>query len=427
MKLKSLYISSHEKSAGSLIVSMGMMEFLKGIFLKVAFFRPFVESVSFDHDIDFFISRYGLDIEYDSSYGYCVQEAEKLIADGKINCLIEHLIEKYKKLENEYDFVIVQGLHQDSFSHALDFDINLEIAKNLGSGYCIVLRGDNKNSVDIIDEIIIESQAIHVSGCKYFATFINRIDGNLIPKLTTMLQAYKDISMVYFLQETAELSMPTISDIQSGLNCTTVSGIKKDFKKVIKQTKIAAMQLDHFLEHIDDGDLIIVPGDRADIVVGAIASIFSQNYPHISAILLTGGIEPASSILQLLNGYVNFPIPILALDDDTYQTALKVGGITVRLTVDNERKIALAMGLFSKSVDIKVLKESMSQSTSSIITPVMFEYNLFQRARENKKRIVLPEALDERILRACEIVLRRDVVDIILLGNKEQIEQKSGM
>jgi phosphate acetyltransferase len=55
----------------------------------------------------------------------------------------------------------------------------------------------------------------------------------------------------------------------------------------------------------------------------------------------------------------------------------------------------------------------------------MFEYNLFERARSNRKKIVLPESDDERILRATEILLRRDVVDIILLGNKDEIEHKS--
>lgn len=427
MKSKSLYISSYEKGAGSLIVSMGLMEFLKGTFLKVAFFRPFVEDCSFDFDINFFLTIYGLDLQYEECFGYSVQEAEKLIAENKVTFLIESLIEKYKKLEESHDFVIIQGLHQDSFSHTLDMDINLEIAKNFGSLYCITLKGNNKNSTDIIDEILIESQAIHTSGCRHFGTFVNRIDEDMIDELNQIVEKHENLSPVYFLKEISELSLPTISDVHSSLNCTTLVGMEKDFKRVIKQTKIAAMQLDNFLEHIEDGDLIIVPGDRADIIVGAMASIFSKNYPIISGILLTGGIKPAHSIGALLDGFTNFPFPIILTDGDTYQTALKVGKIAVRLTVDNERKIALAMGLFNSSVDTKSLKKNISNSTSSVITPVMFEYSLFQKARENKKRIVLPEGLDERILRACEIVLRRDVVDIILLGDEKLIRQKSAI
>jgi phosphate acetyltransferase len=427
MKSKSLYISSHENGAGSLIVSMGLMEFLKGTFSRVAFFRPFVEDCNYDRDINFFIAKYNLDIQYDKTYGYSVQEAEKLIAENKVTVLIENLLEKYKQLEANYDFVIVEGLHQDAFSHALDIDINLEIAKNFGSLYCIILKGNNKSSVDIIDEILIELQAIKGSGCGHFATFVNRLDETLISKLTIDLKQYDINTPVYFLKEIAELNMPTISDVQFHLGCSVVLGDKKDFKRIVKQTKIAAMQLEHFLDHLEDGDLIIVPSDRADIIVGAMASIFSKNYPNISGILLSGGMPLSQSIITLLNGFTNFPFPILCVNDDTYKTALKVSNIKVQLTVDNERKIALALGLFNNSVDLQLLKENIATASSDTITPVMFEYGLFQKARENKKRIVLPEAMDERILRACEIVLRRDVVAITLLGDEKQIRQKSAI
>ena len=427
MKSKSLYISSHEKGAGNLIISMGLMEFLKGTFLKVAFFRPFVENNTCDWDIDFFISKYQLDKDSKESYGYSVQEAEKLIAQNQTTFLIESLIEKYKKLEENYDFVIVQGLHQDAFSRALDIDINLEIAKNLGSSYCIVLKASGKNKETIFDEILLESKAIQSSGCTHTATFVNKIEEGLIGEIQSELKNHPDIPPVYFLKTLEELGKPTIAEVKYHLGCSVVVGDKKDFKRIIKQTKIAGMQLEHFLEHIEDGDLIIVPSDRADIIVGAMASIFSKNYPNVSGILLSGGIKLPKSIELLLSGFTNFPFPILCLDDDTYQTALKVSNIKVELTVDNERKIALAMGLFNNSVDLKLLKENIATASSDTITPVMFEYSLFQKARENKKRIVLPEAMDERILRACEIVLRRDVVDIILLGDEKQIRQKSAI
>jgi phosphate acetyltransferase len=83
------------------------------------------------------------------------------------------------------------------------------------------------------------------------------------------------------------------------------------------------------------------------------------------------------------------------------------------------------MGLFSSNVDIKTIEDRITSTSSHIITPMMFEYNLFERARLNRKKIVLPESQDERILRATEILLRREVVDIVLLGKKEEIEYKS--
>jgi phosphate acetyltransferase len=54
----------------------------------------------------------------------------------------------------------------------------------------------------------------------------------------------------------------------------------------------------------------------------------------------------------------------------------------------------------------------------------MFQYNLLKKAKSNKKHIVLPEGLDERILRATKQLIDLDAVKITLLGDKTQIENK---
>lgn len=47
------------------------------------------------------------------------------------------------------------------------------------------------------------------------------------------------------------------------------------------------------------------------------------------------------------------------------------------------------------------------------------------RARENIKKIVLPETMDRRVLEACDIVLKEDIADIVLIGNEEEISEKA--
>ena len=422
MGVKSLYISSIEPAAGSLIVTMGMMEILKRRLGRVAFFRPIIEdSEEKDHDIEFVLEKYDLDMRYSQSYGFTVHEAETLIADNRLNELIETLIEKFKELEKKYDFVLVEGLNQACFTQSLDFDINLVIAKNIGSPVVSVLKGKDKTKKEVVDEIAIESEVIRKEGCTHFATFVNRMNESVLRRLSNGISEIP----TYYLPEVLELDTPTVNEIMKKLKCMLILGEQKDLKRVVRQSKIAAMKLENFLEHIEDGDLIIVPGDRADIIVGSIATIQSRNYPNIAGLLLTGGMTPNRAIKSLLEGFSEFPMPILSVTDDTYTTAMKVNDVPARITAKSERKIALAQGLFSANVDIKRIEEKITSVASKTVTPMMFEYNLFERARSNRKKIVLPESDDERILRATEILLRRDVVDIILLGNKDEIEHKS--
>ena len=68
------------------------------------------------------------------------------------------------------------------------------------------------------------------------------------------------------------------------------------------------MELPDFLGRIEDGDLIITPGDRPDIILGSLLSHPSTSCPKISALLLTGGLEPAEPVQQLVRGLGNPPV-----------------------------------------------------------------------------------------------------------------------
>lgn len=427
-KLTSLYISSLEKAAGSLIVTMGIMELLKGRLGKVAFFRPIVSSKNeVDKDISFMLEYYALGMKYEDAYGYTVHQVESLIAENRFNEVLETIIEKLKILQSQYNFVLISGLNQSSFSQTLDFDINLMIAKNLGTPFVSVLKGFNKDHNELIDEIHIEAESIKNSGVNHFATFVNRIGEKDIELIKAK---HKETPLqdppIYLLPEVPELDRPTIAEIRNALGCMHIYGNEADLRRVVKQSKIAAMRLDHFMEHLQDGDLVIVPGDRSDIIVGCLTSTFSKNYPNISGILLTGGILPHSSINKLFSGFSDLSVPILSVNSDTYTTAVRVDKVPATITTQSVRKIALAMGLFSSNVNIKEIEARIkTEPSSSVTTPIMFEYALFERARGDKKRIVLPESNDERILRATEILLRRNVADIILLGVKEEVCHKA--
>lgn len=430
MKTKSLYISSLEPSVGSLIVTMGIMEHLKGRLGKVAFFRPIIlGSSEVDKDIDFMMSRYPLGLEHDETYCCTVNEAEGLIAQNKYHEVLENIIEKFKRLERRYDFVLIEGLNQSYFSNTLDFDINLSIAKNLNSPFVSILKGKDKELTVIKDEIYIEAEAIKSAGCQHFATFVNRLGEDESEELKRLVLTQSlQKAPLYFLPEVPELNTPAVADIMKELGCTYRFGEENDLARIVKQSKIAAMRLENFLEFIEEGDLVITSGDRSDILAGCLSTAFSKNYPTIAGILLTGGIVPHPSIQRLFNGFRDFSLPILSVDTDTYTTAVNVAAVRATMSANNERKIALAQGLFASNVNVREIEERIdTESSSPSMTPNMFEYALFERARENRKRIVLPESGDERILRATEILLRRDVADIILLGEKGEVEHKSSL
>ena len=271
------------------------------------------------------------------------------------------------------------------------------------------------------ESILIENENINNECCSYFSTFVNRLDDGKYTKLKAILTDYH--SSVYLLKEIDELNMPTIEDVIETLGAKSIMIGDYDHTRVIRNVKVAALSLDNFLDYIEEDDLIVVPADRSEIILGLLGALYSNSYPNISAIIFPFDMNAHPNIQKLLYGLESFRVPILSVATDTYTTAKNLSKINSRLRVENDRKIALALGLFNSSVDIEAIEKKILSSQSDIMTPMMFEYKLFNMAQSNKKRIVLPESSDERVLRAAEIILLRGVADIILLGNEAEIKE----
>lgn len=425
MRANSLYVASFEPGAGKLVITMGLMEILTRRMSRVGFFRPVInEKNGYDGDIRLILERYDLDIPYEKTFGYFAEDVKQMAAKGRIKDFIEGVIAKYKAVEPEYDFLLCEGLNATGFITAFDFDINMEIAKNLGSPFISVLNGSGKGMKDVTEGMKILSDSVKAAGCPQFAVFVNRLDQGVKNSLEYSIRktASPTDVPVYLLPEEKELDTPSLAEIMEHLGCECIAGEHSELNRIVKQCKIAAMNLSNYLDFIEDGDIIITPGDRADIIVGTLATFYSYNTPSVSGILLTGGIKPPENIMNLVRGLKKAPIPILTVETDTYTTAVNVEHVTPSIQPENDRKVALALGLFENNVDITELEKRINITGSQIITPIMFEYSLFEKAKSDKRHIVLPEGNDERILRAVEILLRREVVDITLLGDSKKIK-----
>ena len=422
MKIKSLYISAQEKNAGTLFVSMGMMEILKRKLYRVAFFRPIIFDKKIkDGDIDFILQRYDLNMKYEECYGFDIKEVEEMISQNKDSELIEQLIEKFKKLENRYDFILCEGVRRSFLTPTISYDLNVKIAQNFAAPIINIIKADDAETKEVYENVLIENEYLRSEGCTHFATFINRVNDEKYEKLKEM---FKNISYtVYLLKEVKELNLPTIEDLVEALGARKVLLEEYDYSRIIQRVKIAALSLDNFLEHIEEDDLIIVPADRSDIILGLFGALHSASYPNISALVLPFSMKMNHNIEKLITGLNSFKLPILRVETDTYQTANNVMKVHSRLRIKSQRKIALALGLFESSVNIKYIEEKIAKTTTDIMTPQMFQYKLFHLASTNKKRIVLPEAFDERVLRAAEIILRRNVADIIFLADEDKFVQ----
>ncbi|MBK7652768.1 MAG: phosphate acetyltransferase, partial [Flammeovirgaceae bacterium] len=183
---------------------------------------------------------------------------------------------------------------------------------------------------------------------------------------------------------------------------------------------VGAMQLRNCLTRLQKNTLIVTPGERGDIIIGALVANISKNFERIAGIILTGGLEPEPTILKLIEG-LDTVVPIILVETGTFKTVTHVANTQSRISPDNKGKIALAIGMFDKYLDVKALERKIISFRTPNITPRMFQYQIVKRAKEQKKHIVLPEGDDDRILQAADALLKQNIVDLTILGNPETI------
>jgi len=425
---KNLYIAASEAESGKSLIVLGFMNILTRHVKKVGFFRPVVQSPDRgkDKDIDLISRKFDLPFAYESMYGVTNHEASGLIQDGNMDKMFSAILDKYKKLESQCDFILCEGTDFTGTLQPFEFDFNAQMANNLGSPVIAVINGNGKTVVDVADTVQFIKNELKREKCQHIGVFVNRVRRGDLQAISRDLQKFKTDNVFDFvIPEIDLLQKLTIRQIISFLNAKLIYGDQLVLDYDVMGFKIGAMNPENILRHTEDGIVVITPGDRTDVLVTLFMTLLSVNHPKIAGIILTGGSSPADEVMKLLNGVNKIPVAICRVDSDTYTTAMNIHNIKPVLSPDNERRISIALGHFEKYVDENKIRQGIDLSSAGVITPLMFEYELFERARSDKKHIVLPEGVDERILRASEILLSRNVVEITLLGNEEDILKKA--
>jgi phosphate acetyltransferase len=423
---KAIYIATIEENCGKTIITLGLLRMLLGKTAKVGYFRPIIEDSEQgkkDTHIETVISYFDLDIKYDDAYAITKSKLIKKKNNGKLGDVVDLIIEKYKQLEDRFDFILVEGTSFSGEGTVIELDINVLIAKNLGIPTIIVGSGEGKTLDELIDNLNLAYNSFKIKEVEVLAVIANKVQPENLELVTTSLQKSLPSSvLINSIPLIGSLNNPTIQEIVEALGAEILFG-HESLNNQIGNYSIGAMQLRNYLLHLKENALVITPGDRADIILGALQANESANYPSISGIVLTGNIVPEESILKLIEGLSSI-VPIITVQGGTYHIANKIGSIKSKIYANNFQKIETSINTFDKYVDLDVLIDKFNAFEAEGMTPKMFQYNLVKRAKTHRKHIVLPEGNDDRIIIAAARLQAMNVVDLSIIGNKKQIESK---
>lgn len=430
MKQNAVYVTGTGASTGKSAIALGTMYMLSRAMQKVGVFRPIINEPQLDDrdpDINLLLQYFKLDINYRDTFAYTLKEAKGIINKGSRNLLIENIIQKYKALLARYDFVLCIGTDFLGKDPVYEFELNAEIAANLGCPVILVTSGDGGDYTDLVDSMKLTYDSLQPYGLDVVATIINRasLSQSNLDELRARFSLPHKPALIYAIPNDPALARATMRDVGKALNARVIMG-EGSLEAQVGEYLVAAMHVDNFLQYLEKDQLVITPGDRTDIILGAIASRISSTMPDIAGLVLTGGMDVPESVTKLIKGWTAAPIPIVLTEYHTYRAITRLQEIYGMIEPGDERKINTVLGLYEHHVNSgEIMNRLLEEKLANRMTPMMFEFELIERARQKRQRIVLAEGEDERILRAADILLRREVAELILLGNVEIIRAKA--
>ncbi|MDT0166095.1 phosphate acetyltransferase [Actinotalea sp. AC32] len=414
---RSIYITSAEGDTGKSTIALGVLDLLSRSVLRVGVFRPVARSTDqADYVLELLLAHDGVDLTYDDCVGVTYEEVH---ADPE--AALSRIVNRYHEVERSCDVVVIVGTDYTDVAGPTELSYNARIAANLGAPVLAVVRAAGRRPEDVrhvADVMVGELRANHA---EVIGVVANRCEP---AQLVQVKHALGGDLPAWALPDDQLLSAPTVRALMEAVGGRLEAGDEELLSREALDLLVGAMSVEHLLEKLTDGAVIITPGDRSDVLLGLLMAHAAEGFPSLAGIILNGGFYPPSVIARLVNG-LGQRLPIIRTELGTFRSANAAAGTRGRLTADSQRKVDTALALFERHVDGETLLARLDVARPSVVTPLMFEYQLLDRARSDRKHIVLPEGNDDRILRAASTLLQRQVARLTILGNEAAIRARA--
>ncbi|MFD8753044.1 phosphate acetyltransferase [Kitasatospora sp. NPDC059577] len=424
---RSVYVTGIDRGDGRQAVELGVMELLTRQVDRVGVFRPLVHAAApgqpgSDHVVELLRGRYRIDLPGTELYGLTYEEAAALQAAQGQDELVSVLVDRFRALERRCQAVLVLGTDFADTNIPDELAFNARLANEFGAAVLPVVGGHAGDPEAVIAEVRNAHRAYTDLGCETLAMIANRVAPGGKQRIQRKLTEKLPIP-AYVIPEEPALAAPTVSQLVEATGAEVLLGDASGLARDVRGYVFGGAMLPTFLDALTEGALVVTPGDRADLVIGSLAA-HAAGAPPIAGVLLTLGQHPGPNVMALAARLAP-GTPVAVVPEGSWPTAATLTHLEGKLTAASPRKAEIALGLFELHVDTAELTNLIEVGRSERVTPMMFEHELLERARAGRRHVVLPEGTEERVLRAAEILLRRNICDLTLLGEPDAVRRKA--
>ncbi|NMO04895.1 phosphate acetyltransferase [Gordonia sp. TBRC 11910] len=416
----SIYVASAEGETGKSTIALGLLAILSATGGRIGVFRPISRAMvagERDYILELLLAHASVDLDYEECIGVTYEQV-----NDDPEAAIAEIVARFHAVQAQCDTVLIVGSDYTDVGNPSELGFNARIAANLSSPIVLALNASGRTADEVhghAEHALNEVAAAHATAV---AVIANRCDPDRLAGIATALTTIPIAS--WALPEVPILSAPTMGELKAALDGYLYSGDADLLDREALNVMVGGMTVEHILERLVDGTVVITPADRSDVLLALVNANAAQGFPRLAGIILNGGLKPHPMIQALVTG-LNPTLPIVCCDQGTYETARIAAHTRGRVANQSARKIDAALALMEEYVDVDKVIAEVNLDIPEVVTPQMFEYQLVARAKADRKHIVLPEGEEDRILRAASHLLRRGVARLTLLGDAETIAKRA--
>ncbi len=417
-RTSSVYIASAEGDTGKSTVALGVLRALCVTTARAGVFRPIARSTTErDYVLELLLEHSTTDLTYEQAIGVNYEQVHE-----DPEAALSEIVMRYHSVAEQCDSVVIVGSDYTDIVSPSELNFNARIAVNLGAPVLLAVRGSGRTPEEILHLVQVCEQELASQRAHLVAVIANRCDPDKLDDVTKALEPIGVPS--WSLPEVPLLMAPTMAELLTAIKGELYSGDPELLQREALKVMVGGMTAEHILERLTDGVVVIAPGDRSDVLLGLVNAHEAEGFPSLAGIIMNGGMLPHPAVAKLMEG-LKPRLPILTTGLGTFDSASAADRTRGRVAVGSQRKVDTALSLMEQRVDAMELLRRINVPIPSVVTPQMFEYQLIDRARENRKHIVLPEGTDDRILRAAGRVLQRRIADLTILGDETSVRGRA--
>ena len=429
----SIYFTSSEGFSGKAAVALGVLETLTQRVGRVGLFRPIVKDSGHDDVLEILVDH------VDPTLGLTAAECVGVTYDevhADPEAALATIIARYGEIARRCEAMVIVGSDFTDVGNPAELGYNARVAANLGAPVLLVLSGRNQNDLsarsaaEMAQAAALAMPELEAEHARLLACVVNRADPDAREQIgSAVAEALDEVAEaghavpVWALPENPLLTAPTVAQLVEAIDGTLYAGDPALLEREVLGVTVAGMGMEHVLERTFESGVVVVAGDRTETLLALLLAQQAESFPSLAAIVVNGPFEFSPVITQLLAG-VESNLPVIRTVHGTFDTATRIVSTRGSLGREHHRKHTTALADFAKYVDADELVQLLEVPEPGVITQLMFEYRLLDRARADRKTIVLPEGGDDRILTAASILLKRRVADLVILGDETAIRRR---